>query len=93
MINRIYDMPPNEIRIALIRAGIAQIEIARQIKVAPSNVCRVIDGLGSSDRVRRAIATATGIDVKRIWPSIYLYGGPRKPGRPKSESKVIPGLK
>jgi len=83
--NKIYDMPPNEIRIALMRSGVPQVEIARRLGVAPSNICRVIDGVGSSDRVRRAIAAATGIDIKRIWPSIYLYSDPRKPGRPKIE--------
>jgi hypothetical protein len=54
---------------------------------------RVIMGLSVSDRVMRSIAEAIGIDVKRIWPSIYLYGGPRKPGRPKSDSPLTPGLR
>lgn len=84
--NKTYDMPPPEIRIALMRAGITQAEIARQTKVVASHVCRVIDGTDSNDRVRRAIAAAIGIDIKRIWPSIYLNGKPRKPGRPKIES-------
>ena len=88
-----YDMPPNEIRIALSRAGFTQAEIARQTKVADSHVCRIIDGIDANDRVRHAIAAAMGTDIKRIWPSIYLYGGPRKPGRPKSEPKTIPGLR
>lgn len=86
MINKTYDMPPPEIRIALMRAGITQAEIARQTKVVASHVCRVIDGTDSNDRVRRAIAAAIGIDIKRVWPSIYLDGEPRKPGRPKIES-------
>ena len=86
MMNKTYDMPPPEIRIALMRAGITQAEIARQTKVVASHVCRVIDGTDSNDRVRRAIAAAIGIDIKRIWPSIYLNGKPRKPGRPKIES-------
>lgn len=93
MINKIYDMPPFEIRVALGRAGFTQAEIARRTKVAPSHVCRVIDGTDSNDRVRRAIAAAIGTDIKRIWPSIYLYGEPRKPGRPKSDSSVMPGLR
>lgn len=86
MIDRKYDMPPAEIRIALIRAGITQVEIARKVGVYPSVVCRVIDSLTGSDKIRHAIAAAIGIDIKRIWPSIYLYGDPRKPGRPRSES-------
>jgi len=85
MINKTYDMPPAEIRIALMRAGVTQAEIARQTKVVASHVCRVIDNIDSNDRVRRAIASAIGIDIKLIWPSIYLYGEPRKPGRPKKK--------
>lgn len=86
-------MPPLEIRIALSRARITQAEIARQTKVAASHVCRIIGGTDSNDRVRRAIAEAIGLDVKRIWPSIYLYGGPRKPGRPKSDSSLTSDLR
>lgn len=87
MINKTYDIPPREIRIALMRVGITQAEIARQTKVVASHVCRVIDGIDANDRVRRAIATAIGINIERIWPSIYLYGGLRKPGRPKSKTQ------
>ncbi|MCK4528636.1 hypothetical protein KAW18_14800 [candidate division WOR-3 bacterium] len=54
---------------------------------------RIIMGLSVSDRVMRSIAEAIGIDVKRIWPSIYLHGGPRKPGRPKSDSPLTSGLR
>ncbi|MCK4267840.1 MAG: hypothetical protein KAX16_03310 [Actinomycetia bacterium] len=93
MIKKTYDMPPPEIRIALYRARITQAEIARQTKVAASHVCRIIDGTDSNDRVRRAIAEAIGIDIKRVWPSIYLYGEPRKPGRPKSDSPLTSGLR
>ena len=82
--NKQSDMPPTEIRIALIRSGVSQATIARKLIVDPSAVCRIIDGTGVSDRVRREIAAAIGIDIKRIWPSTYLYSSPRKPGRPKS---------
>ena len=84
MKNKLSDMNPKEIRIALIRAGVSQAAIARELGVAPSAVCRIIDGILISDRVRRAIAAAIGIDIKRIWPSTYLYSSPRKPGRPKT---------
>ena len=82
--NKQSDMSPTEIRIALMRSGISQATIARKLIVDPSAVCRIIDGKYVSDRVRREIAAAIGIDIKRIWPSTYLYSGPRKPGRPKS---------
>lgn len=79
------DMDPNEVRVALFRSGISQMEIARQCGVHYSLVSRVLDGTSVSHKVRTAIAEATGIDIRRIWPSTYImYGGPRKPGRPKS---------
>lgn len=84
MKNKSSDIDPKEIRIALLRGGISQAAIAKKLDVHPSAVCRIIDGTLVSDRVRRAIAAAIGIDVKRIWPSTYLYGSPRKPGRPKT---------
>jgi len=86
MINKTYDMMPDEIRIAMIRAGVTQAELARRNNVKPISINRIIMGLSVSDRVMRSIAEAIGIDVKRIWPSIYLSGGPRKPGRPKRDS-------
>lgn len=85
MTNKIQDMPPEEIKIAMIRARVSQVSLARQNNVSPITINRVIMGLGVSDRVMRSIAKAVGIDVKRIWPSIYLYSEPRKPGRPKSD--------
>lgn len=77
-------MRPDDIRIALIRSGISQAKLARENGVSPTMINRIVLGLSVSDRVQRAIAGALGIDVKRIWPSIYLGDGPRKPGRPKS---------
>jgi lambda repressor-like predicted transcriptional regulator len=39
-----------------------------------------------SHRLRMAVAEAAGIDIQRIWPSTYIYGGgPRKRGRPRKE--------
>lgn len=84
--NNVNDMLPSEIRIALFRAKITQAEISRQAKVSASHVCRIIDGIDKNDRVRRIIAKAIETDVKEIWPSIYLYGELRKPGRPKIKS-------
>jgi len=82
------DMTPLEIRKALLDAhgGLgAQAVIARRKKVDRSTVSKVVDG-APSDSIRRAIAEYAGIDVKIIWPSIYLYGGgPRKRGRPFAE--------
>jgi len=79
------DIDPKEIRVALIRAETSQAEIARKCNVSPPTVSKVIDGTSVSHKVRTAIAEATGIDIRRLWPSTYImHGGPRKAGRPKS---------
>ena len=85
MKQNLMDMPPKEIRIALMRAGVAQASIARSLGVHITMVNHVIDGNSVSHRVRQAIADAVGRDLKEIWPSTYvIHGGPRKPGRPKA---------
>lgn len=76
------DMPPNEIRIAFLRAGITQSEIARELDVSGTLIWRIIEGVSRSDRVQQAISRRLGIDKDKIWPSIYLNGGPIKKGRP-----------
>jgi len=83
VISKANDMSSIEIKIALLRAGVTQAQIARKTKVHPSHVSRLVEGTKTNNRVRRVIADAVGIDIKRIWPSMYLYGVPRKPGRPK----------
>ncbi len=83
MNQKMSDMDPKEIRIALFRVGVSQSGLARYLGVSVSMVNRVIDGTGVSDRIRKQIAKTIDIDIKRIWPSTYLYGGgPRKAGRP-----------
>ena len=81
---KIQDMNPVKIKSEMILAGITQTDIAKDLGVSQPSVNRVIAGIDVSDRIRRAIANAIGIDVKKIWPSTYLYDGPRKPGRPRS---------
>lgn len=78
------DMTPAEITYWMKSAGVSQTQIAKDLSITQPTISRVISGRDVSDRVRRAIAEAIGIDVKRIWPSTYLYGSPRKPGRPKT---------
>lgn len=79
------DMSPTEIRVEMLRHNVNQAAIAREVKVSRTTVGKVIDNLTVSDKVRRAIAEAIGMSVERIWPSTYLHGGPRKPGRPIKE--------
>jgi len=78
------DMSPIDIRIALLRKGVTQSNIADKLQVNKSTVSRVVSGHVVSDRVRKAIADSLGTDVRRIWPSTYMFGSPRKKGRPKT---------
>jgi lambda repressor-like predicted transcriptional regulator len=81
--NNASDMSPNELWSAMIRAGVSQQSIADQLGIRRQTVHTVIKGRAVSHRIRSAIASALGMDLKRIWPSTYLYGGgPRNPGRP-----------
>lgn len=76
-------MTPLEIRNAIQKAGLNQMAIARELKIDPSGVSRVIDRKAISRRVHEAIAEAIGIDKARIWPDLYLIpGNEPKRGRP-----------
>lgn len=68
-------MKPIEIKIALMRAGFTQAEIAQSCGVTPTQVHRVIFCNTVSDNVRRTIAKAINKDVSDVWPEYYL----RKP--------------
>lgn len=77
------DKSPEEIRVEMIRKNVTQVEIARELGVNPATVSRVIDGLITSDRIRRAIARKIGIDVRFLWPSTYVVRQDAcKKGRP-----------
>ncbi len=78
------NMSPEEIRIAMIRAKVTQVEIARELNITKTTVFLVIENMAVSDRIRRKIAEKCGLDVARIWPDPYLTSGPRKKGRPKA---------
>jgi len=78
-------MDPIELKIALMRAGVSLSRVAREVGVSRQTVYMVVNGRAVSHRIRQAIADAVGMDLKRIWPSTYLYGGPRKPGRPAAQ--------
>ena len=78
----IKDWSPGKIKSALIIANTAQAGIARDLRVSPVSVHQVIHKTRTSHRIRQAIAQAIGKDVRVIWPSVYLYGAPRRRGRP-----------
>ncbi|MFA5075613.1 MAG: helix-turn-helix transcriptional regulator [Candidatus Babeliales bacterium] len=69
-------MSPNDIRIAMIRSGVTQSGLARELGVTSQALYQIISGRQTSQRIREKIAERIGIDIKRIWP-----GDPIKPGR------------
>jgi len=75
------DMSPEDIRIAMIKAGVTQSGIARKLGVKQPSIYKIIMGQLVSHKIRCAIAEATGIDLKKIWPSTYLNDGPKGRGR------------
>ena len=79
------DMTPLEIRVAILRSGTTQAAISRSAGCSRELVCRVIDNKVVSDRIRRAIATAIGVPVERIWRSYYLSYEPGRRGRRGSQ--------
>lgn len=64
-------MEPLEIRIALLRVGVKQADIARVCKVSKASVGRVIDGHSASDRIQRVIAKAITQPVEDVFPARY----------------------
>jgi lambda repressor-like predicted transcriptional regulator len=77
------DMDPKEILVAMLRSGVRQTDIARELGVTKQHVHMVLYGRVVSHRIRKAISEATDIELEILWPSTYLTGGPKKPGRPR----------
>jgi lambda repressor-like predicted transcriptional regulator len=75
--NRCIDMDPTEIKVAMLRAGVTQKEIALSLDppVSRQAVHLVVNCKASSRRIRTAIADALGIELSRIWPSACRNGG------------------
>jgi len=84
---KLADMSPTDIRIAMMRAKVTQAKIARNLGVTQEAVWQIIEGKFVSHRIRTEIANQIGLDIKRIWPSTYMFGGPRKAGRPMHKAK------
>jgi DNA-binding XRE family transcriptional regulator len=60
---------PIEIKIAFIRLGKTQAEVARNLGVSNVIVTNVIKGRRTSKRVKAAIAKALGKRVSELWPN------------------------
>ena len=61
--------PEIEIKVALLRAGTNQMEIARKLGITKQFVNQVIKGHRPTRRVREAIARAVGKPVEKLWPN------------------------
>lgn len=64
----------NEIKAALILAGVKQSRLADSLGVSRALVSLVVSGKKKSSRVRQAIARALGLKVEDLWPA----GGTKK---------------
>ena len=77
-------MTPLEIRFAIYKVNLTQAAIARELGLSKTHILYVIDGKRISRRVHAAIAEAINMDIRQIWPDLYLIPGHEpKPGRPK----------
>lgn len=85
-VSRCSDMDPIELVIAMKRAGVTQQAIADALNVSRTAVHLVVYNKATSHRIRKAIAEALCIDLKKIWPSTYLYNcEAKKSGRPSAQ--------
>ena len=64
-------MKPLDRRIELMRAGVRPADIARKANVSHTAVCRVLEDLGTSDRLQKLIAKAIGQPVENVFPERY----------------------
>lgn len=71
-------MSPTDLRVALLRAGVRQMDIARACGSAPANVYAVVHGKTRSLRIERAIASALGLSLVEVWPDRCPHCGSRR---------------
>ena len=67
------DMSPVEIKIALMKAGVKQQDIANKLGITRQSVNGVISGRHPSEPVDEAICQIIQVDKKLLRPSRYLY--------------------
>jgi len=61
-------MKPRSRKVAMLRAGVTQAMIARELGVTYAAVCLVISGNSRSGRIERAIAAAIGKSREAVFP-------------------------
>lgn len=64
-------MHPADINAALKKAGYTQRRIAKDLGVRQPTVYLVVYGKGTSARIAKAIAQATGLPLSTLWPGKY----------------------
>lgn len=64
-------MSPVEIKVAMLRVGVSQADIARKCNVHRSMIGHIIHGRAVAAHIHNAIATAINIPAKQIWPDYY----------------------
>lgn len=72
-ITKTNDMSPVEIKIALMRAGVSQQQIASELGVTRQSVNGVVLGRYKSEAIDDAICKIINLDKKLLRPSRYLY--------------------
>ena len=65
-------MSPVEIKIAMMRKGVSQRELARKLGVTQPTIHHIIYKRAVSARIMPVIAEAIGQDVKYVFPEHFL---------------------
>jgi len=66
-------MSPNKIKAMMVERGVKQVDIARELGIAPSSVGGAIKGYRQhrSRRVHEAVARRVGKPIEKLWPHLY----------------------
>ena len=64
----ILNMKPVEIKILMMRAGVTQTKIAKQLGITIPFVNQIISGIRPTKYIRESIADAIGKPVEELWP-------------------------
>ena len=71
-------MHPADIQCAIKKKNLTQKQIAKEIGVCEMCVSREVNGMATSDRIRRAIAIAIGLTKEEVFPGCYCGTNRRK---------------
>lgn len=71
-------MHPADIQAALKKKGVTQKQIAQELGVSEMPVSKEVNGIHTSERIRRAIAETIGMDPKMVFAEYYLKKNRRR---------------